>query len=111
VGHPSRKPVVRYHSFQYQIVGRDKRNRVVVNKENHNRELFPGVGFIVANMLRLALLEVKFYNARGTAEQWIKEEDEVGKTKLPRHRGQPSEVETFCPGLQLGKLSSLSSPA
>jgi hypothetical protein len=35
--------------------------------------LFPRVGFIITNMNRSANHVVKFYNKRGTAEQWIKE--------------------------------------
>ena len=36
-------------------------------------ELFPRVGFIVTNLRRKSENVVKFYNRRGTAEQWIKE--------------------------------------
>ena len=36
-------------------------------------ELFPRVGFIVTNLRRKSSNVVKFYNKRGTAEQWIKE--------------------------------------
>jgi hypothetical protein len=36
-------------------------------------ELFPRVGFIVTNLDRPAKRVVRFYNQRGTAEQWIKE--------------------------------------
>jgi hypothetical protein len=41
--------------------------------EWHNGELFPRVGFIVTNLGRPAKRVVRFYNQRGTAEQWIKE--------------------------------------
>ena len=41
--------------------------------EWHNGELFPRVGFIVTNLTRPAKRVVRFYNQRGTAEQWIKE--------------------------------------
>ena len=37
-------------------------------------DLFPRVGFIVTNMSSKAEGVVKFYNRRGIAEQWIKEE-------------------------------------
>jgi hypothetical protein len=36
-------------------------------------ELFPRVGFIVTNMALPSRSVVRFYNKRGTAEQWIKE--------------------------------------
>ena len=36
-------------------------------------ELYPRVGYIVANLARPAERVVAFYNQRGTAEQWIKE--------------------------------------
>jgi hypothetical protein len=35
--------------------------------------LYPGVGFIVTNLSRPPARVVKFYNGRGTAEQWIEE--------------------------------------
>ena len=42
--------------------------------EWHRDELFPRVGFIVTNMDTAAEDRViRFYNGRGTAEQWIKE--------------------------------------
>ena len=36
-------------------------------------ELFPRVGFIVTNLTYPTIGIVRFYNGRGTAEQWIKE--------------------------------------
>ena len=47
--------------------------RVVAKVEWHQGELYPRVGFIVTNLTRPAERVVKFYNGRGTAEQWIKE--------------------------------------
>ena len=41
--------------------------------EWHRGELFPRVGFIVTNMTAGPEGVVRFYNGRGTAEQWIKE--------------------------------------
>jgi Transposase DDE domain group 1 len=35
--------------------------------------LYPRVGFLVTNLKRPAERVVKFYNGRGTAEQWIRE--------------------------------------
>jgi hypothetical protein len=39
----------------------------------HAGELFPRVGFLVTNLKWRCKRVVRFYNARGTAEQWIKE--------------------------------------
>ena len=47
--------------------------RVVAKIEWHAGELFPSVGFIVTNLRWKSSNVVKFYNKRGTAEQWIKE--------------------------------------
>ena len=41
--------------------------------EWHQGELYPRVGFIVTNLKRPAERVSKFYNGRGTAEQYIKE--------------------------------------
>ena len=41
--------------------------------EWHQGELYPRVGFIVTNLTRPNKRVVKFYNGRGTAEQYIKE--------------------------------------
>ena len=93
VGRPSHKPVVRYHSFQYQAVSWDKPRRVVAKIEHHNGELFPRVGFIVTNMRRPAPQVVKFYNGRGTAEQWIKEGKYAMKwTRLSCHDFADNQV-------------------
>ena len=50
--------------------------------EWHQGELVPRVGFIVTSLKRPANRGSKFYNGRGTAEQWIKE----GKNALRRTR-------------------------
>ncbi len=73
VGRPSKKPIVLYHSFQYQAASWKKSRRVVAKIEWHVEELFPRIGFIVTNLLWKSSSVVKFYNKRGTAEQWIKE--------------------------------------
>ena len=39
--------------------------------EHHQDELFPRVGFIVTNLTLPSRAVVRFYNKRGTAEQWI----------------------------------------
>jgi hypothetical protein len=54
--------------------------------EWHQAELFPRVGFLVTNLRRPARQVVKFYNGRGTAEQWIKEgKNAVKWTRLSCH--------------------------
>jgi hypothetical protein len=73
VGRPARKPKVFYHSFQYQAKSWKQSRRVVAKVEWHAGELFPRIGFIVTNLNKLSKNVVKFYNGRGTAEQWIKE--------------------------------------
>ncbi len=73
VGRPSKKPEVSYASFFYQAKSWDRPRRVVAKVEWHSGELFPRVGFIVTNLNRHACNVVRFYNGRGTAEQWIKE--------------------------------------
>ncbi|TKJ32556.1 MAG: IS1380 family transposase, partial [Planctomycetes bacterium B3_Pla] len=73
VGRPPKKPVVLYHSFRYQAASWEMARRVVAKIEWHSGELFPRVGFIVTNLRWKSSNVVKFYNKRGTAEQWIKE--------------------------------------
>ena len=83
VGRHSYKPKVFYHSFQYQAKSWHQRCRVVAKVEWHRGELFPRVGFIVTNLNKRCKNVVKFYNGRGTAEQWIKEGNNAVKwTKL-----------------------------
>jgi hypothetical protein len=83
VGRPSIKPQVFYESFEYQAAGWNIPRRVVAKVEWHNGELFPRVGFIVTNMTGHAKSIVRFYNKRGTSEQWIKEgKNAVKWTKL-----------------------------
>ena len=56
---------------------------MVAKFEWHVDELFPRVGFIVTNLSQQSMNVVKFYNGRGTAEQWIKEgKNAVKWTKL-----------------------------
>ena len=47
--------------------------RHLAKVEWHQGELYPRVGFIVTNLKRPAERVSKFYNGRGTAEQWIRE--------------------------------------
>jgi hypothetical protein len=73
VGRPSHKPVVWYKSFLYQAVSWKTARRVVAKVEHQEGELLPRVGFIVTNLTLPSRAVVRFYNKRGTAEQWIKE--------------------------------------
>ncbi len=81
IGYPLKRPVGRpphevrryYASFRYQAQSWSKPRRVVAKVEWHPGELYPRVGYIVANLARPAGRVVAFYNQRGTAEQWIKE--------------------------------------
>jgi hypothetical protein len=82
-GRPSHRPKVFYHSFQYQAKSWQHPRRVVAKIEWHRGELFPRVGFIVTNLMWRSKRVVRFYNGRGTAEQWIKEgKNAVKWTKL-----------------------------
>ena len=73
VGRPPKKPIVLYHSFRYQAASWGMARRVVAKIEWHAGELFPRVNFVVTNLRWKSSNVVKFYNKRGTAEQWIKE--------------------------------------
>ena len=93
VGRPSNKPVVWYHDFLYQAGSWGKPRRVVAKIEHHKGELFPRVGFIVTDLRRSARQVVKFYNGRGTAEQWIKEgKNAVKWTRLSCHDFADNQV-------------------
>jgi hypothetical protein len=93
VGRPSYRPVVRYRSFLYQAATWNRARRVVAKVEFHFGELFPRVGFIVTNLATDNRAVVRFYNKRGTAEQWIKEGKQAVKmTRLSCHRFRASEV-------------------
>jgi len=73
VGRPPKQPVVRYAGFLYRAASWDKYRRIVAKVEWHRGELFPRVGFLVTNIWKPPGEVVRFYNGRGTAEQWIKE--------------------------------------
>ncbi len=49
-GRPSRAPLVRYRSIQYQAASWDRPRRVIAKVEHHLGELFPRVGFIVTTL-------------------------------------------------------------
>jgi hypothetical protein len=91
-GPPSRTPLVRYKSFHYQANSWTPR-RVVAKVEHHAGELFPRLGFIVTNLQIPICAVVRFYNKRGTAEQWIKEGKQAAHwTRLSCHRFRANEV-------------------
>ncbi len=93
VGRPSYRPVVRYRSFLYQAATWNRARRVVAKVEFHFGELFPRVGFIATNLATDHRAVVRFYNKRGTAEQWIKEGKQAVKmTRLSCHRFRANEV-------------------
>jgi Transposase DDE domain group 1 len=65
----------------------------VAKVEHHAGELFPRVGFIVTNLPLPNRAVVRFYNKRGTAEQWIKEGKQAAHwTRLSCHRFRANEV-------------------
>jgi hypothetical protein len=93
VGRPSHRPVVRYKGFLYQAASWSAARRVVAKVEFHAGELFPRVGFIVTNLELPSRAVVRFYNKRGTAEQWIKKGKlAVSWTRLSCHRFRGNEV-------------------
>jgi hypothetical protein len=93
VGRPRYKPVVWYKGFLYQATSWKTARRVVAKVEFHFGELFPRIGFIVTNLETDNRAVVRFYNKRGTAEQWIKEGKQAVKmTRLSCHRFRSNEV-------------------
>src|SRR5207302_7428001 len=92
-GRPSHAPLVRYRSFEYQAASWSRPRRVIAKVEHHLGELFPRVGFIVTTLTGTNRAVVRFYNQRGTAEQWIKEGKEATHwTRLSCHRFRANEV-------------------
>ena len=80
--------MVRYKSFRYQAESWTTPRRIVAKVEHHQGELFPRVGFIVTNMVLPSRSVVRFYNKRGTAEQWTKEGKQATHwTRLSRGGG------------------------
>jgi len=107
VGRPSHKPKVFYHSFRYQAGSWDQPRRVVAKVEWHRGELFPRVGFLVTNLSWRSQNVVKFYNGRGTAEQWIKEgKNGVKWTKLScrTFRDNQARLQLFALAYNLGNF-------
>lgn len=93
MGRPSQKPLVEYKGFLYQAASWKTARRVVAKVGHHAEELFPRVGFIVTNLTLPSRAVVRFYNKRGTSEQWIKEGKQAVKmTRLSCHRFRSNEV-------------------
>jgi len=93
VGRPGHKPLVWHKGFLYQVASWNTARRVVAKVEFHLGELFPRVGFIVINLETDSRAVVRFYNKRGTAEQWIKEGKQAVKmTRFSCHRFRSNEV-------------------
>jgi hypothetical protein len=93
VGRPAYKPIVWYKGFLYRAASWTTARRVVTKVEHHAGELFPRFGFIVTNLETPSRAVVRFYNKRGTAEQWIKEAKQAVKmTRLSCHRFRSNEV-------------------
>ena len=93
IGRPAHKPVVWYKGFLYRAASWKTARRVVAKVEFHAAELFPRLGFIVTNLAMPSRAVVRFYNKRGTAEQWIKEGKQAVKmTRLSCHRFRSNQV-------------------
>ncbi len=93
VGRPSHKPMAWYKGFLYKAASWNTARRVVAKVEHHTGELFPRIGFVVTNLTQPSRAVVRFYNKRGTAEQWIKEGKQAVKmTRLSCHRFRSNEV-------------------
>jgi hypothetical protein len=83
---------------------------VVAKIEWHAGELFPRVGFVVTNLRRTPKMVIKFYNGRGTAEQWIKEGKNALKwTRLSCRRFKDNQVrlQLFALAYNLGTSAAL----
>jgi len=107
VGRPSHQPKVFYHSFRYQAGSWDQPRRVVVQIAWHAGELFPRVGFVITNLTWRSKRVVRFYNKRGTAEQWIKEgKNAVNWTKLScrQFRDNAARLQLFALAYNLGNF-------
>ena len=93
VGRPSYKPLVRYKSFLYQAASWKTARRVVAKVEFHLRGVVPAGRLHRDQPGGCNRAVVRFYNKRGTAEQWIKEGKQAVKmTRLSCHRFRSNEV-------------------
>jgi hypothetical protein len=79
----------------------------VAKVEWHAGELFPRVGFVVTNLRRSLKRVIKFYNGRGTAEQWIKEGKQAlnwTRFSCRRFRDNQVRLQLFAPAYNLGNF-------
>jgi hypothetical protein len=107
VGRPSKRPKVFYHGFRYRAKSGARHRRGVAKVEWHACELFPRVGFVVTKLRRGPKRVIKFYNGRGTAEQWIKEGKNALKwTRLSCRRFQDNQarMQLFALAYNLGNF-------
>ncbi len=79
VGRLSDKRIVWFKGFLHQVASWKTARTVVTKMELHAEELFRRVGLIVTNVETPSGAVVRFYNKRGTAEQWIKESKQAVK--------------------------------
>ena len=87
------RPIVRHHEFPYQAGSWPHPRRVVAKVEWHRGELLPCWGFIVTNLSYPPKGVTRFYNGRGTAEQWIKEgKSALNWTRLSCHKFVANQV-------------------
>jgi len=90
---PGKNFITLYKDFMYQARSWDKARRVIAKIEYHPGELFPRVGFIITSLNWRDKKVVKFYNKRGTCEQWIKEgKNTLNWTKLSCKRFKENEA-------------------
>jgi len=87
------RTVVRYYDIQYRAANWERARRVAAQVKWPPGKLFPDTNFVVTNLTAQPQAVVRFYNRRGTAEQWIKE----GKyalhwTRLSCHRFVANQV-------------------
>ena len=80
--------------------------RVVAKVEFHCGEFFPRLGFIVTSLAASSRAVVRFYNKRGTAEQWIKE----SKQAVAISPGEPAEVEPARDGTTYATVGTAGTP-
>ena len=93
VGRPSSQPIIRYHGFAYQAKSWSQPRRVIAKIELHMGQLYARINYVVTNLTRPPKRVVKFYNGRGTAEQWIKEgKYAVNWTRLSCHSFHANHV-------------------
>ena len=112
VGRPPNKPQVFFASFSYQAQSWSRPRRVVAKVEWHQGELYPRVGFIVTNLTRPAERVSKFYNGRGTVEQYIKESKLALRwTRLSCHAFRHNAVRLQLHALAYNLANFLRSPA